>query len=159
MERPMDKMFEAISSPKTSRIHLLDVENLVGSGILTEYQVHELCDDYVRCTNCEADDLFLLAAGPQNRSAAVNGWSFGYSLYKFKKGKDGADQALVYLFEQIENPEKYSQIYLATGDGGLASIAETVNRLGIDLTVVSGKGKVSSEYRGYKHIKLSGNHR
>ena len=155
MERPMDKMFEAVSSPETKRIHLLDVENLVGAGLLTESQVHELCYDYVKCTQCESEDLFLVAAGPQNRFAAVNGWSFGHSLYKFKKGKDGADQALVYLFEQIEHPEKYSEIYLATGDGGLVSIAETAKRLGIDLTVVSGKGKVSNEYRGYKHIKLS----
>lgn len=154
MTRALDPLLNVISAEPSANLHVIDIENLAGTGLVTEPMATDIGRKYADKIGAGASDVFLIAAGPQNKEALFNGWRIGRPVFQFRKGKDGADQALLSLFEQIEHPEKFSHIYLASGDGGLAPIAERSTRLGIDLTVVTGKGSTSWKYGRFDNIRM-----
>lgn len=155
MNRPIDPLLDALIDGSKRSLHLIDIENLAGSGLLTKNQVLNVSTEYSRQTHCQRKDLFVVAAGPQNRAAVFQGWNFGVPVCSFRKGKDGADLALVGLFESIEHPEAFEHIYLATGDAGLFSIAEKSRALGVELTLVSGRGSKSRRYNSLTTVTLN----
>lgn len=154
--RPLDGLIKAISKLEPINLHVVDIENLAGSGKLTESVVKSIQREYTSATKSTADDLYLIAAGPQNKHVLFSGWTHGTAIYQFRKGKDGADMALVSLFSQIEHPEVFEHIFLASGDGGLSIIAERAQVLGADVTVVTGAGARSWKYRGHKALQITG---
>ena len=155
MTRALDPLLETISNGERVNLHIVDIENLAGTGWLTTPKVKEIGESYVQGTRAEMRDLFILAAGPQNKHALFDGWHQGHPIFQFRKGKDGADQALVSLFGQIEHPEKFNHIYLATGDAGLLPIAEKTAQVGVRFTVVTGVGARSWKYAAYENISIA----
>jgi hypothetical protein len=154
MVRPVDGLLRTISDGDTRSIHFVDIENLVGSGVINHWQVQSMCGKYVSKTNATINDLFFIAAGPQNRQATVEGWSWGHTFYQFRKGKDGADHALVDFFSSIERVAMFEQIYIASGDHGLKEIATKAHSCGIPVTVVTGKGKQSHVFFRFPHLAI-----
>lgn len=154
MTRALDPLLETVSKGRPVNLHIVDVENLAGTGILTTPKVKEISELYSACTNADVGDLFILAAGPQNKKALFDGWLTGHPIFQFRKGKDGADRALVSLFGQIEHPENFRHVYLASGDAGLLPIAEKSAQVGIQITVVTGTGARSWKYAQYERITL-----
>lgn len=156
MVRPMDGLLRAIALPTTQNIHFLDLENLLGTGLFQEWQVQKLGREYISQVGANSDDLYFIAAGPQNRDSVVLGWSWGNSFFQFPKGKDGADMALVALFEAIQEPEHYRNIFVGSGDFLLSQITHKATLRNIPVTVVTGKGAQSKALKGYKTIQLRG---
>jgi hypothetical protein len=156
MVRPVDDLLRAISLPNTQSIHFLDMENLLGTGLFFSWQVSQLQSDYVAKVGASKEDLYFIAAGPQNRDAVVTGWQWGSSFFQFRKGKDGADLALVGLFHAIQAPELYSNIYVASGDYLLSEITRIADSRRIPVTVVTGKGAQSKYLKSYRTVKLGG---
>jgi hypothetical protein len=156
MERPIDGLLRAIGLPKTQNMHFLDLENLLGTGLLHELDVKAIRREYVSKVEADADDLYFIAAGPQNRTSIVNGWSWGNSFFQFPKGKDGADLALVALFEAIQEPEYFRNIFVGSGDFLLSRITQKATLRNIPVTVVIGKGAQSKHLKGYRTVKLGG---
>jgi hypothetical protein len=154
MERPIDGLLNAIANPTCNQIHFVDIENLAGTGLLNSEKVSEICASYSNCVPCGVNDLFLVAAGPQNKLAIFEGWAKKGSFYQFRKGKDGADHALLAIFESIENLQHYKKVFLATGDGGLLRIVEQSLSAGISVTLVTGKGKTNQSLRRFPSLKL-----
>lgn len=154
MTRALDPLLETISQGQMVNLHIVDIENLAGTGLLTTPKVKEISDVYELSTLASSNDVFILAAGPQNKHALFDGWKVGHPIFQFRKGKDGADNALVSLFSQIEHPEKFNRVFLGTGDGGLVAIAESARRFGVHLTVVTGEGGRSRAYSRYKTLSL-----
>jgi hypothetical protein len=155
MTTPMEQVINWFLHSKAERLHLVDLENLSGSGTLEADGVGQVCADYITETGARPTDAFLIAAGPQNRQAAFDGWRFGNPVFKFQKGKDGADQALLAMFGQFQALENFNHFFLATGDAGLASIAEKVVQKGVPFTLVTGRGRRSSRYKGYPSIQIT----
>jgi hypothetical protein len=155
MTRALDPLLQIMTSESSGNLHIVDIENLAGTGLLSAPGVKGIGDAYSKETHSGSNDLYLVAAGPQNKEALFRGWRNPRTVYQFRKGKDGADQALASLFNQIEHPEKFKRIYLASGDGGLVSIAERAADLGVELRVVTGRGATSWKYNAYEQIRIS----
>lgn len=156
MDRPVDKLLSAITLSNDVCLHFVDVENIAGSGLLTVEGVERLCKNYVAQSHAKSCDLFFVAAGPQNAMAVREGWKAGQTFYQFRKGKDGADLALVNFYQNIEHVEKYKGIFVASGDHSLEPIAEGSTRRGVPVTVVTGKGGLSRVFSGYAHLAVRG---
>lgn len=154
MDRPIDPLLSAIANPECNQIHFVDIENLAGTGLLDTDKVRAVCNNYLDCVPCGNHDLFLVAAGPQNKSAIFEGWSKLGSFYQFRKGKDGADNALLTIFQSIENLTQFKKLVLATGDGGLLPIMEVAQAAGVSVTLVTGKGKTNFALRKFPALKL-----
>lgn len=156
MDRPVDKMLSVISLSNDVCLHFIDVENIAGSGLLTVEGVKSLCTRYVLQSHAKPSDLFFVAAGPQNATAVREGWKAGQTFYQFRKGKDGADLALVNFYQNIEHVEAYKGIFVASGDHSLEPIAQGSARRGVPVTVVTGKGGLSRVFEGYDHLSVRG---
>lgn len=154
MSPSVDELLTAVGPTKPTQVHILDLENLSGSGLLTREAVMHTCREYAECTHASRDDLFLIAAGPQNRTAVYEGWFMGKPVFQFRKGKDGADHALQNLMAQMSGIESFNHIYLASGDGGFAELANEVVERGVPFTVVVGKGKRSNKFNGYPTLNI-----
>lgn len=152
--RPVDTLLKTISADGNSKLHFIDIENIVGAGRLSKTDVIQACARYVTATDSRKNDLFLIAAGPQNREAIVGGWNWGTPFFQFRKGKDGADHALLGFFESISDLSLFQGIYLASGDHSLEPIAERARFLGVPIKVVGGKGSISWVFRSYPQIRL-----
>jgi len=154
MDRPVDKLLSAISICEGICIHLVDVENLVGSGVVSKEAVARLCATYLDDTYASKFDLFLVAAGPQNAVAVREGWKAGQTFFQFRKGKDGADLALVSFFENIEDLTKFKGVFVASGDHSLEPVANTCTKQKVPVTVVTGRGEMSRSLSSYPHIDV-----
>jgi hypothetical protein len=155
MERPVDGLLSAISMPDCKKIHFVDAENLLGSGVFSPDDVRQLAGEYVIQTKSEPSDLFFIASGPQNKQALLEGWSWGNKFFQFRKGKDGADIALISLFSNIVDLGKYSEIYVGSGDGALLEIAKSALEKGVGVSIVTGKGTKSRSLESFPEINLS----
>jgi hypothetical protein len=158
MTRALDPLLETISQGQEVNLHIVDIENLAGTGKLSTPKVKEICEDYEDGTQAGWNDVFILAAGPQNKQALFDGWTVGRPIFQFRKGKDGADEALASLFFQIEHPENFKRVFLASGDGGLAPIANSARESGIEVTVVTCEGGLSREFSKHKVLPLRRGH-
>lgn len=154
MNQPADRLLEAYGPPESRRLHLVDFENLVGAGLYTPAFAYRVCEKYIRATRACKGDTFVIASGPQNRQATVSGWHFGAPIYMFRPGKDGADLALVELACSIRKLEKFDHVFVASGDGALAPVADLLASKGVPFTVVLGKGLQSPKFKGYPTVKI-----
>lgn len=153
MERTLDALFEAISRGPNPRLHEIDIENLAGAGLLTTEVVKEVKALYESFVGVGANDLVIVAAGPHNKAAVFEGW--GQAVYKFRKGKDGADDALISLVDQISDLRMFEHIFIGSGDSKLAQVAEKAKSQGVGATVVTYNGQKSWMLADYAGIQLA----
>lgn len=127
---------KTIKGIKANRsIHLIDIENLCVSGDLSVQVVREAREDYFAQVQPGDDDLFYIAASHHNMQAALFGWGAG--AYDFRSGKDGADLVLAEAMETEHLTDRFDQVYLASGDGGLAPQVEALISQGSKVHVVT----------------------
>ena len=143
------------NSPQRIRaVHFIDIENLVGRGLLSLEEVQEVHRRYIEKIEVSQDDVFFVASGPQNRAAVVLGWPG--SLCKFKKGADGADFALLSLFHEFDALSCASEFFIGSGDQRFAEIGNICRQAGKPVTVVTGVGAISYRLRPFPNVDLLG---
>jgi hypothetical protein len=137
---------------KAASLYLIDIENIVGCGLLDTEAVKEAHDRIWNRTKPDRHDTFYIAANPLNKEAVYEGWA--NALYQFRYGPDGADLQIAQFFCNIDKPQKFRHIFLCTGDGGLSPIAEHAKRLGINVTIVARGSHCSKKYLKYPIINI-----
>ena len=134
MNSKLDKLIAVGTAAEHPSIHFVDIENLCGCGKVNKAQVMQARLKYEKAVSPRFGDVICVAAGPQNRRAVYEGW--GKAIYVWRKGPDGADNALLDTFHNIERVSKFSHVIIGSGDGGLTPIAAESRALGITVTVV-----------------------
>ena len=153
MTRPVDNIVQTLGN-QPARLHEIDIENLVGSGKPTSQEIEMIRRRYLSAIELQDDDLVVLAAGPHNREAVIEGWPG--AIYLFKKGTDGADEALVTFFNQIEDKSIFTDLFVGSGDNLFASVIDSASEKGIKTTVVLGSGQKSWKIKADNSIDLLG---
>lgn len=131
-------------------VHLIDLENLYGSGRLSYDAVKQTRLAYLEEVGVQEGDLVLVAAGIGNRLTVTNGWPG--ALYKFREGLNGADIALAEFMSEFHSSHRYNRAFLGSGDGGLAPYAEFLRKTGLDIVVVARPTSTSYRLRAYELI-------
>lgn len=117
------------------QVHFVDVENLCGKSDLTEADVAEARSLYFSNVSVRRGDLFVVAASHQNMEAVSYGWPSAQKV--FKSGADGAEIQLDLEIASIAISEKFSAVFVGSGDHYLAStVSKLVGEVGF-VTVVS----------------------
>lgn len=132
--------------------HILDIENLAGTGKLTPDLVAQVSGRYFAKVHPNPKDVFFIAAGTQNKWAVMGGWP--NSFYQFKPGKDGADILIAQFCSELEHINRFSRGYLASGDGALSPYAQILADRGMDLRVVARLSSCSWKMRKFELIDL-----
>ena len=152
MSRSMDPVVQVVTNGEEPCIHITDIENLAGSGWLDVETVSTIHDIYFENVPVKPGDLVVVAAGPHNRRAVYEGWP--EAAYQFRKGKSGADLVMAEFFENIQDVEIFSHVFLASGDSDLAPVTSKAAAHGIDVTVVTMNGKKSFALNAFPEIRL-----
>jgi hypothetical protein len=154
MYKVMDPVLTAVAQVEHPQVHFVDIENLVGVGKLDAYSVRQARRQYEQAVKPKSTDIIVVAAGPQNRSAVYEGWD--NAIYQWRKGKDGADLALLELFESLREPTSFAHVFVGSGDGGLSPVAEMSREQGIPVTVVARINSCSWKLKSFEVISLEG---
>ena len=140
---------------KQRTLFLVDIENLVGSGLVYEEEVSQARVNLFSLVTPKNKDCVFVAANPMNREAVYEGWPG--ALYNFRYGQDGADLQIINFFAGIEDLSKYSEVILASGDAGLEPIARKAREMGLKIQIVANRKSCSKKYSEYSVLNLKEN--
>ena len=127
-------------------VHLIDIENLCGASNPTLEQVVHARQVYFADLQPGKDDIFYVTVSSKaNLAAAAYGWP-GAS-YESKDGHDGADILLAKHIAEDRLQDRFREVFVASGDGGLSPFVEHLVNAGEPVTVVSDQRFISMKLR------------
>lgn len=122
-------------------MHLLDIENLVGSTRPTTCEVEEVMTVYETLVPIGAMDHYVVAV---NHSALVAvGIAFHGVRLLARSGPDGADRALAETAYDDRIDLRFERVVIGSGDGYFVDLAHWLTESGLHVTVVSRPGSLS----------------
>lgn len=130
---------------KTRRLHLIDVENLIGDPRPTDSDVRTCQARYSSLVGTEGPDQVIVACNHGALLAVGCGWP--HSRYLVRSGPDGADLALLGVLDHEGVEDRFDEVVLGSGDGIFTSAVVALHRSGIPVTVVSRPGSLSNQLR------------
>jgi len=128
-------------SQRASELHLVDVENLLGTPWFTSHAVADLrrVYDSVSSASNRAHYVVGTSAG-RNLVEAGLGWGQGQRV--FSKGKDGAERAILSEVT-LANSVRYDRVVIGSGDGIFVDLAASLQAVGVEVRVVSRRRSLS----------------
>jgi hypothetical protein len=122
-------------------LHVVDIENLAGTGIPTLFQVNEVQDWYLTRMEFGAADQAVLASSRRGFINTALGWP--HARYKVRSGRDGADLELLDVLEHEDIARRFSHVVIGSGDGIFGQAAKSLSDRGVRVTVVSRPGSLA----------------
>ena len=116
-------------------LHLIDIENLLGTGDFTRSAAVAARDLYRDIVGIGPADLVTIAS---NHSAMLRtaDWPEG-ARRLVRSGTDGADQRLLAVLEHEQIAARFTRVVIASGDGIFAEPGARLQHAGCAVTVVS----------------------
>lgn len=127
------------------KLHLIDVENLVGTGVPGRDQVGAVHSWYGRRIGFGAVDHVVVACNHLALADAALGWP--RARYRVRSGPDGADLELLDVLYHENVVDRYTQFVIASGDGVFAAAAASLAAASRWATVVSRRESLSARLR------------
>ncbi|MEV6983024.1 NYN domain-containing protein [Sphaerisporangium sp. NPDC051017] len=122
-------------------MHLIDIENLVGSTRPTTCEVEEVMTIYESLVPIGAMDHYVVAV---NHTALLAvGIAFRGVRLLARSGPDGADRALVESAYDDRIDLRFERVIIGSGDGYFVNLADWLTEAGLHVTVVSRRGSLS----------------
>lgn len=125
-------------------LHLIDIENLIGSPSPTVEEVG-WCHHTYQALHVAPTDQFVVAC---SHHAAPNVfWEWPQGCHRWRSGENGADSALLDVITQDSIADRFGCVVLASGDGIFTKAVAGLGQRGVDVTVVSRPESLSSSLR------------
>ena len=99
--------------PAPRTLHLIDIENLIGSTRFGMGAVAAVAIDYRRIADFGAEDHVVLASSHFTALPAWCGWPNARRLVR--SGPHGADLALIALIQTEDIPRRFDRVVVASG--------------------------------------------
>lgn len=135
------------------RIHLVDVENLVGHANLSREDVALCAAAYRGLGVLGPRDLVVVGCHPAERLAVGLGWG-GPLRIVGRRGPDGADLALMDVLDHERVDRRFADLVIASGDGAFAEPVRRFARRGLRVTVVAPVRSVGRRLRSVAGLAL-----
>ena len=123
------------------RLHLVDIENLVGGPLPSLSQVREARGLYTNCLPFGAMDQVEVASSHLTLLNAALGWPHAH--HRVRSGPDGADLALLDVLRHENVSRRFTHVAIGSGDHLFAEEAAHLAAQGIWVTVVSRQRSLS----------------
>lgn len=123
------------------RLHLVDIENLVGDSLPSLRQVREAQRRYASCLAFGPMDQVEVASSHLTLLNAALGWPHAH--YRVRSGHDGADLALLDVLRHENVAKRFTHVAIGSGDHLFAEQAAYLAALGVWVTVVSRRRSLS----------------
>ncbi|GGS83529.1 hypothetical protein GCM10010156_47670 [Planobispora rosea] len=126
-------------------VHLLDVENLVGTPRPATAEVVTLMGHYRRRVPAGFTDQYVAAVN-HGALLAVGLALAGIQLL-VRSGPDGADEALCEVIRLDHLDDRFERVIIGSGDGIFTDLADWLRRRGVEVVVVSRPDALSYRLR------------
>lgn len=123
-------------------VHLVDLENLAGSGHVTESHARWVRKVYLATGMVAHGDHVILGVSHHNQLAAGYGWPEARRVVR--SGADGADLALQEVMTSENLVERFDSCILVSGDGGFAEVIAALAGQGLRSGVIAPRGHCSA---------------
>jgi hypothetical protein len=127
-------------------LHLVDIENLCGSGLPDAVEARTVLDEYllagkwqlgdltvVACNYLLARELFYLLPAELSCQCRVG-----------RRGQDGADRELLLAATSIDAPHRFERIVIGSGDRFFRPLIARCRAAGTRFELVLGRGGLSA---------------
>jgi hypothetical protein len=122
-------------------IHLLDVENLIGTGAPDPAQVRLLRSSYHAQVGIRPLDQVIIGCCHVAFKTVAFCWTG--PRYRVRSGPDGADQELLDVIQHEQLAARFTEVIIGSGDGLFAWAAAELAVAGSQVTVVSRRGHLA----------------
>jgi hypothetical protein len=122
-------------------IHLLDPENLIGTGAPHLIQVRLLMDRYAARVGIGPMDQIVI--GCCHLAFKTIGFCWPGPDYRVRSGPDGADLELLDVIRHEQVASRFAEVVIGSGDGAFTPAAAALASSGCRVTVVSRLGHLS----------------
>ena len=134
--RPARRAARTARRPFPARtLHLVDIENLAGTGLPAEWEVAGVHREYAARVGVGPMDQVVIGCNHKALSAAGHGWPG--ARYLVRSGPDGADIELLAVVEGENVVGRFTRVVIASGDGGFTRAVAGLAAGGCQVTVVS----------------------
>ncbi len=127
------------------RLHLVDIENLVGNPLPSSDQIRQTRGFYTACLGFGAMDQVEVASSHLTLVNAALGWPHAH--YRVRSGPDGADQALLDMLRHEDVARRFTHVAIGSGDHLFAEEAARLAAQGVWVTVVSRPRSLSAQLK------------
>ena len=124
------------------RLHLVDIENLVGDSLPSLRQVREARGLYADSLAFGSMDQVEVASSHLTLLNAALGWPHAH--YRIRSGPDGADLALLEVLRHEDVAKRFTHVAIGSGDHLFAEQAARLAAQGVWVTVVSRRRSLSA---------------
>ena len=125
--------------------HLLDVENLVGTGRFGASEAQACRSAYAALGLIRGGDHVIVACNPFSAIHVREMWP-GTRLLT-GHGRDGADLALLAAIEHERFQDRYDRIVVGSGDGIFTDAVASFRQTGREVVVVGRQGAIAQRLR------------
>ena len=125
------------------RLHLVDIENLVGDSLPSLSQVRQALGLYTGCLAVGAMDQVEVASSHLTLLNAALGWPHAH--YRVRSGPDGADLALLDVLRHENVANRFTHVAIGSGDHLFAGEAARLAGQGVWVTVVTRQRRLSRQ--------------
>lgn len=126
-------------------LHLIDIENLVGTPLPAVGEVRETRVRYGDRVGIGHADLVVIACNHKALLSVALGWPG--ARYRVRSGPDGADLELIDVIEHERVAERFARVVIGSGDGRFADSTARLEQLGCPVTVVSRRRSLARRLR------------
>ena len=115
-------------------LHLIDIENELGSGQVKAADIARFRTFYIKANNVPANAHIVVAtSSSQNLLESAFGWPGARTVWL--PGHDGADRALLEIAYEENVEKRYDKVVIASGDHIFAEAAEALQNLGVKVKI------------------------
>ena len=146
----------------TRSLHLIDLENLCGSGLPPKSLIARVWRTYRYGVTTSPDDQYIVGSSHGFASLA---WFIlpDQGIQRVvRSGKDGGELAILAEVDIAHAASRFDRIVIASGDGMFTEAAATARKHGLHVHQVSGLGKCSRALAATAHthsrLRLAGKH-
>jgi hypothetical protein len=123
------------------RLHLIDIENLAGTGLPTAGDVRGIRETYLSRVGIGPVDHVVIACN--HLAMRVAGYCWPGARYLVRSGPDGADLALLDVIRNENVAGRFSSVAIASGDHAFTIDTSLLGAAGCPVTVVARYGHLS----------------
>jgi hypothetical protein len=135
---------EAVGDEAGRVLHLIDLENLVGSADFSREEAARVHRGYVQVAPSGAVDQMVLATSHHAAASAWFGWP-ATARRLVRSGQDGADLALLHVLASESVATRFDRVVIGSGDGIFAYEAARLQAAGVAVTVVTLHGALARQ--------------
>ena len=121
-------------------LHLIDIENLAGTGHLDHVLARRMAGAYHTAAGCQVPDLTVVACSHHSGFAVA--LAFRGASVRWRSGPDGADLALLEAADELPF-ECFDRLVIGSGDGIFLRLARRAHAKGLIVDVVARAGGIS----------------